>query len=252
MNANESNVYPYRVFGLDVFNALNVRLGIVIDSFNENEMTRVPPGFHLSLHSPDELIHADESLFLVPSEHDVYVSVRPATMTTSNGLRSYDPHKRGCYFQSERQLHFFRAYSQQKCQRECLTNFTTKECGCTHYSFPRKYEYYFVQFVFPPWNSFEFHFAGEEGTRICTIVDMMKFEVALMKYHVESHVKQCDCLPDCTSIIYHTAISQTPYHYYDDAEVKNIKKVYTNFGWGIFFLLKKEEKTTYGWTLQNR
>ena len=56
--------------------------------------------------------------------------VQPRIMTTSDGLRSYNPQIRQCYFQGERYLRFFQVYTQRNCEVECLTNFTFTECGC--------------------------------------------------------------------------------------------------------------------------
>lgn len=137
-HANLSVVYPYRVFGSGVFDALTVRLGIIIELAAKIDGAKVPPGFSFFVHAPDELPSFEKNVLLIPSEHDAYISIRPEIVTTSNGLRSYLPHARGCYFESERQLRFFRSYSQQKCGRECMTNFTTKQCGCTHFALPSK------------------------------------------------------------------------------------------------------------------
>lgn len=224
LNGNENDVYPNRVFGTDVFDVLIVRMGLVIDRYYKTD-TNFPPSFYISLHAPDEIPQMGNSLFFVPTEHDVYISIRPETITTSNGLLPYLPHDRGCYFESERPLRFFRPYSQQKCHLECMTNFITKEIGCTHFAFPRKY-LQGIHSVSVQSNSFGFHFAGDTNTRICTMVDMKKFHDAFMEFEVELLVNACDCLPDCTSIIYHTEVSHAPYHYYDDQEMKNIKKFY--------------------------
>lgn len=68
-----------------------------------------------------------------------YISVKPSVITTSDGLRSYAPRVRGCYFNSERQLRFFKSYSQQKCQLECFSNYLKMTCGCVTFSLPSKW-----------------------------------------------------------------------------------------------------------------
>lgn len=139
LSVNQSGVFPYRVFGSDVFNALIVRLGYMIEYRSKNFKSNALPSFLFIFHTPDELPPFRRHILVFPSEHDVYISVRPAIVTTSNGLRSYSPHARGCYFQSERQLRFFKKYNQKNCRLECLTDYRTKECGCSSFAMPSKH-----------------------------------------------------------------------------------------------------------------
>lgn len=64
------------------------------------------------------------------------VTIKPTITTTSNGLRSYDPNLRQCYFNDERRLRFFKVYSKNNCELECLANFTKKVCQCVKFSMP--------------------------------------------------------------------------------------------------------------------
>jgi acid-sensing ion channel, other len=57
-------------------------------------------------------------------------------ITTSDNLRSYLPSTRQCYFEGERYLHYFTAYTQRNCELECFTNYTLQECGCTMFNMP--------------------------------------------------------------------------------------------------------------------
>lgn len=66
----------------------------------------------------------------------VVVVVQPNIMGTSPGLLSYDPHRRQCFFPSERYLKFFKVYTQRNCELECLTNHTLKVCGCVGIHMP--------------------------------------------------------------------------------------------------------------------
>lgn len=67
------------------------------------------------------------------------ISIRPKIITTSDGLKHYEPHRRQCYFQRERRLRYFNTYSQTNCELECLANFTLSECGCVKFSMPREF-----------------------------------------------------------------------------------------------------------------
>lgn len=141
--ANQSfRAYPHRVFGCGLRDALLVILGITLDESHEI-CSNLAPGFRISLHSPDKLPNLPDEFIHIPVEQDIYISVKPIMITTSNGLRRYAPDKRGCFFQTERKLRFFRTYNQQNCEQECLANFTKAQCGCVRFSMPSKNLKYF-------------------------------------------------------------------------------------------------------------
>lgn len=58
---------------------------------------------------------------------------------TDKALRNWKPHERGCYFDHERQLRFFRIYTAINCDAECGANFTFYKCQCNFISQPRKF-----------------------------------------------------------------------------------------------------------------
>lgn len=43
---------------------------------------------------------------------------------------------RQCFFGDERQLKYFRTYTQRNCEMECVSDYITKKCGCTRFSMP--------------------------------------------------------------------------------------------------------------------
>lgn len=137
-NINQSNRgYPHRVFGCGLRDALLMLLGITLDDSHE-VCSDLAAGFHLALHSPDKLPNLPDEFIHIPVEQDIYISIKPQMITTSNAIRRYAPHERGCYFKNERHLRFFRAYNQQNCERECYANFTKDQCGCNRFSSPSK------------------------------------------------------------------------------------------------------------------
>lgn len=137
-NVNQSNtVYPHRVFGCGLRDSLLIILGITLDD-SHHICSDLAEGFHLALHSPDKLPNLPEEFIHIPVEQDIYISIKPQMITTSNALRKYTPTERGCYFKTERQLRFFRTYNQQNCERECYANFTKAQCGCNRFSLPSK------------------------------------------------------------------------------------------------------------------
>ena len=132
---NESEIYPYRVFGAGLRDILVMILGITVDDMH-TLCSELAQGFRLLLHLPDGLPRFPQDFVFIPIEQEIYISVKPNVITTSNGLRNYSPHERGCFFRSEHHLRFFKSYSQLKCEQECLANYTKSECGCVTFSMP--------------------------------------------------------------------------------------------------------------------
>lgn len=126
--------YPYRVFGSGFRNGLNFVLSMVWDKAQQY-CSRYAQGFRLSLHVSGELPH---SFIHIPVEQEIYVSVKPTVIVTTNRLRGYPSARRGCFFQSERHLKFFQSYAQRNCELECLSNFTKDACKCVPFWMPSK------------------------------------------------------------------------------------------------------------------
>ncbi|XP_066139923.1 pickpocket protein 28-like [Euwallacea fornicatus] len=159
-------------------------------------------GFRIHLHNPAETPRVGMQYFRAPLNQEVVVAVKPDMMTTSDGLKDYDPHRRQCYFPKERYLAFYQSYTQQNCQVECLANYTKNKCGCVAYHMPH-----------------------EEGTEICgsaNIVCMFDAQNELLRKEVRSGLNReedasvdleshCDCLPGCTSLVYNAETSQADF-----------------------------------------
>ena len=122
--------YPIRVTGSDQIATLEINL--VIDKQNDDRLCpEAFTGFLLYLKSPTA-----EKRFQAMLLEDTHIHVAPEIITTSNGLRKYSPERRGCFYQSERQLRFYKTYSKSNCFIECWTNLTKEHCGCVEFSMP--------------------------------------------------------------------------------------------------------------------
>ncbi|KAJ8923404.1 hypothetical protein NQ315_001962 [Exocentrus adspersus] len=96
-------------------------------------------GFKIILHHPAEMPRVTMNYLQASLNEELLVLITPDMMTTSRGIRSYDPLKRQCFFPNERYLFFFQTYTQQNCEFECLTNYTLSRCGCVAFYMPCKY-----------------------------------------------------------------------------------------------------------------
>lgn len=134
-NFNKSKLYPYRVFGVGIENTMHIHMESLTDDFYKICSVSAQ-GFRIALHLPDQLPRLPSDFIQIPIEHEIYISIKPNMITTSNGLRKYSPEKRRCFFRAERHLLFFKSYSQQNCELECVTNYTKNECGCVQFWMP--------------------------------------------------------------------------------------------------------------------
>lgn len=93
-------------------------------------------GFRLNLNVPGEAVELPSYGLQAHFSEMCRIWMRPKFTTTSEGLRKYNPDHRGCFFNDERRLRFFKTYTKNSCDLECLANFTVMHCGCVHFSMP--------------------------------------------------------------------------------------------------------------------
>ncbi|CAG9564749.1 unnamed protein product [Danaus chrysippus] len=165
-------------------------------------------GFKILLHNPAELPRLSKQYFRSPLSQEVVVAVKPNMMTTSEGLKPYDPTRRQCYFPTERYLQYFKIYTQANCEIECLSNFTYARCGCVHFGMPHGP-------TIPVCNA---------GSMACMKKAQMELVTAEIQTNLEKDTAdngtlgeallvaaECKCLQACTSIEYDAETSQADY-----------------------------------------
>ncbi|XP_036336958.1 pickpocket protein 28 [Rhagoletis pomonella] len=198
----DPETYPERVLGPGA----RAGLYMVLNGFEQDfdNLCRGPvQGFKIILHTPGEVAQISKQYFRIPFDQEVLISIKPKIITTSEGLRYYEPHRRQCYFQKERHLRYFQIYTQSNCELECLSNFTLSKCGCVKFSMPHT-----------------------PDTPVCGAINVKcineaEDELLLKEFNqgaetAEENVRgrtECDCLPSCTSIAYEAEISQSDFDY---------------------------------------
>lgn len=137
---NDDDAYPIRVF-----NARNTAALVTLLRLHDKDleyMCRGPiPGFKVILHTPGQILKTLRHTFRVPLLEQAEIWVTPKLITTSDDLRSYTPIERKCFFSTERQLRFFRMYTQYNCEAECLANYTALQCDCVKFSQPSEIDF---------------------------------------------------------------------------------------------------------------
>lgn len=129
------NDYPIRIF-----NAKQGAAVVILLRLFEKDLEYLCKGpiqgFKVILHTPGQMMKNTRHTFRVPLSEEAEISIKPRLITTSDDLRDYSPNQRKCFFSSERQLRFFKYYTNHNCEAECLANFTNRECGCVKFSMP--------------------------------------------------------------------------------------------------------------------
>jgi acid-sensing ion channel, other len=132
---------------LDVFPRTGSKLPLVIDLevFNQlnDGLCKGPiQGFKVFLHLPNEVPHTSKHYYLVPYNQMVNILISPRMIVTASELRKFSIDKRQCYFNDERYLQFFKYYTQNNCEFECVANLTLKICGCLRFDLPSKLSHF--------------------------------------------------------------------------------------------------------------
>lgn len=130
--------FPYRVVGAGVGTGVDIFLRANRIDF-DNRCSRHNHGFTISISMPGEALKMSRNQLQLPLERDTQIAIKPKWIITSDGLRSYEPHQRQCFFQSDRQLQFYKIYTKINCEQECLSNYTESKCGCVGFYMPSKF-----------------------------------------------------------------------------------------------------------------
>lgn len=196
-SASGLHTYPARVLSA----GSRAGLFIALQSFKQelDYGCRGPvQGFKVLLHSPDDAPLVSKQFVRIPMGKEVLIAVKPNMITTSAGIAEYHPHRRQCYLNDERQLKFFKIYSQNNCELECLTNFTMQKCGCVKFSMPRTAD-------MPVCGEDKIHCYDHAEDDLLLKEFSEGLSNADFDYISET---ECNCMPACISLVYNTEISQ--------------------------------------------
>lgn len=177
---SDQETIPYRAIP-----AMDVRFIVKLNFSDTSDMciTR-REGFKIYYHLANELptiFHAHDFLDL---NFKCIHTISAVKYKTGQLLRSYPFGTRKCFFDGERKLIFFKAYTKAHCDLECLTNFTLHECGCVKFSMPR--------------------------SNVTPVCDLDMVDCYLNAYsrwpkydeNSNSSAMPCNCYPPCTDIKY--------------------------------------------------
>ncbi|CAO1310274.1 unnamed protein product, partial [Diamesa serratosioi] len=238
-----ADVYPQRVLGSGHRAGLNIKL-FVKEKALDYSCKGAVQGFKIALHTPGELPRLSVQFYQVPLKQQVLMTVSPQVITTAEGLKTYTPESRQCYFNSEKDLKFFKTYTQSNCELECLTDFTIRMCGCVKFSMPH-----------------------DSNTLVCDRTKVECYHAAETKWMIQNFEEkeldkeqkkdiknQCLCLPSCTSVKYEAEISQSKYYslkFNKGTGYKIVKDEFqqssVNINFRDYYFIESKRSELYGW-----
>lgn len=104
----------------------------------EYQCRGIDQGFNVILTTPGDVMKMSRNTYRLPLLEDAIIMVSPRTVVNTRGLRKLKPNQRSCYYAGERQLRFYRNYTQSNCREECASDFIKIECGCVKFTMPSK------------------------------------------------------------------------------------------------------------------
>jgi acid-sensing ion channel, other len=171
---------------------------ISVDEYPLMSSSRNGNGLKIALMRNDKILNDDiceapsflvHSPFELPGSYDlndmiryyygynIVVLITPEIIKTDPDMKSYDPIERGCYFQGEKELKFFKVYTRRNCEMECYASILIYQINCVSYFTVRN-----------------------ESTEICD--HRMEMDVEFEDFYIRRELDECNCLDECDSIKY--------------------------------------------------
>ncbi|KAF5296272.1 hypothetical protein FQR65_LT10267 [Abscondita terminalis] len=129
------NALPWRAAGAGSHLGLSVVLDAQLKSYYCSSTAGV--GFKVLLHNPLETPKMAEYASLIAPGLESRMVVQPKIYDASQTIRGIDINKRMCYFSNEKDLQFYRTYTELNCKLECQANYTLNVCGCVPFYLPK-------------------------------------------------------------------------------------------------------------------
>lgn len=101
-----------------------------IPQYDESNYFQPVNGIQMTVHSPDEYpLNHGQSLYLVYWAQNSLLFY-PEMFLIEEELKKWSLEKRNCFLDGERKLNFFKIYTKNNCEHECLSVLMSEKCGC--------------------------------------------------------------------------------------------------------------------------
>ncbi|XP_070505954.1 pickpocket protein 28-like [Chironomus tepperi] len=129
--SNQENIQPIRALKMQK---------LVVDTNHFQNKTLCEgreKSFKIILHLPNEIPQISYDAIDYPIGKEKVILISAEVSHNEDSLKEFPPETRGCYFDGEKHLMFFKAYTKGNCEYECMSNLTYKKCGCAMFSMVR-------------------------------------------------------------------------------------------------------------------
>ncbi|XP_073974713.1 pickpocket protein 28-like isoform X2 [Rhodnius prolixus] len=177
-NSSDAETPPWIAGEGSLTTAVSFFLTIPKDSF-DGSCSSGGKGFFGFVHNPAEIPGSSHPIVYTEADHTLLITLTPKIHFIDKRLDRWNAHERGCYFQNERYLQYFKIYTQRNCEAECEANITEQMCNCRAFYHPRTQD---IQVCGPG------------------MVDCVQSKVGK-----EWDKSSCKCLPSCSELNYDTS-----------------------------------------------
>lgn len=98
--------------------------------YNFSNVFQPVKGVSVFVHSPDEFITQSSRRLYHQNYSNIVLYVTPEIILIADELKSWPIKKRNCYLPGEKNLEYFKIYTKNSCEQECLSMVAQKTCGC--------------------------------------------------------------------------------------------------------------------------
>lgn len=184
--SDEQNVNPVRA---SVFQ--NIAFNFKVPKIKDY-ITSDWKDIQIIMHLPNEIVAPFHTRITIRETEATIQGLTAEIKHVDRSLQSFTPTQRGCFFDGEKSLKYFKSYTKSNCELECLINITISFCGCSHYLLPRTDD---LKFCVPIVNTCPKIFLYEWPLNYYTFYEMV----------YKTNKKPdflCGCLSSCTEITY--------------------------------------------------
>ncbi|XP_070496595.1 pickpocket protein 28-like [Chironomus tepperi] len=183
-NSNDDTVFPFRIISKNSIEFIMMHP----KTETNNYCPALRNSYKIIFHMPNEIPTKFHDYIYSSMGSQFLISMTAKHFMTDSSLKKHPPEIRGCYFENERKLKFFKSYTRAHCDLECLTNHTLKICGCVRFSMPRS-----------------------SKTSVCDLDETACYNDAMRHWphDVENSLNfavPCNCYPPCNNIKYSTKL----------------------------------------------
>ncbi|KAG5679881.1 hypothetical protein PVAND_009418 [Polypedilum vanderplanki] len=139
------------------------------------------------IHSPELLPTFMDLKMITDVPQSINIEIIAENIKTEESLRSQKPEDRECYFEDERQLKYFKIYTQKYCEMECIMDHLFNVCKCQ-----------MIDSIY------------KERKPFCLAINENCINTERAKIsQQENNIKtNCTCLPLCNMLTYHVKYNQ--------------------------------------------